>query len=80
MKVKSESEVVQSCPTLRDPMDCGLPGSSVYGSPQAGILQGVAIPQDFSEPGLKPTCPLSPALQVDSVPQGHLGSHVTPLE
>ena len=31
MKVKSESEVAQSCLTLRDPMDCSLPGSSVHG-------------------------------------------------
>ena len=31
MKVQSESEVAQSCPTLSDPMDCSLPGSSVYG-------------------------------------------------
>ena len=31
MKVKSESEVAQSCPTLRDPMDCSLPGSSILG-------------------------------------------------
>ena len=31
MKVKSESEVTQSCPTLHDPMDCSLPGSSVHG-------------------------------------------------
>ena len=31
MKVKSESEVAQSCPTLRDPMDCSLPGSSTHG-------------------------------------------------
>ena len=31
MKVKSESEVAQSCPTLCDPMDCSLPGSSVHG-------------------------------------------------
>ena len=31
MKGKSESEVAQSCPTLRDPMDCGLQGSSVHG-------------------------------------------------
>ena len=31
MKVKSESEVAQSCPTLRDPMDCSLPGSSAHG-------------------------------------------------
>ena len=30
-KVESESEVAQSCPTLRDPMDCSLPGSSVHG-------------------------------------------------
>ena len=31
MKVKSEREVAQSCPTLRDPMDCSLPGSSIHG-------------------------------------------------
>ena len=31
MKVKSESEVTQSCLTLSDPMDCSLPGSSVHG-------------------------------------------------
>ena len=31
MKVKSESEVTQSCPTLGDPMDCSLPGSSIHG-------------------------------------------------
>ena len=31
MKAKRESEVAQSCPTLRDPMDCSLPGSSVHG-------------------------------------------------
>src|SRR5574340_813676 len=32
MKVKSESEVTQSCPTLRDPMDCSQPGSSILGT------------------------------------------------
>ena len=37
MKVKSESEVSQSCPTLRDPMDCSLPGSSVHGIFQARL-------------------------------------------
>ena len=31
MKVKSESEIAQSCPALSDPMDCSLPGSSVHG-------------------------------------------------
>ena len=39
MKVKSESEVAQSCPTLRDPMDCSLPGSSVHGIFQARVLE-----------------------------------------
>ena len=39
MKVKSESEVAQSCPTLSDPMDWNLPGSSVHGIPQARVLE-----------------------------------------
>ena len=43
MKVESESEVTQSCPTLSDPMDCSLPGSSVYGSFQARVLEWGAI-------------------------------------
>ena len=42
-KVKSESEVAQSCPTLRDPMDCSLPGSSVHGIFQARVLEWGAI-------------------------------------
>ena len=36
--------VTQSCPTLFNPMDCSLPGSSVYGILQTGILEWVAIP------------------------------------
>jgi len=43
MKVKSESEVAQLCPTLSDPMDCSLPGSSVHGIFQARVLKGGAI-------------------------------------
>ena len=39
MKVKSESEVAQSCPTLSDPMDCSLPGSPVRGIFQAGVRE-----------------------------------------
>ena len=39
MKVKSESEVAQSCPTLCDPMDCSLPGFSVHGIFQARVLE-----------------------------------------
>ena len=38
-KVKSESEGAQSCPTLRDPMDCSPPGSSVHGIFQARVLE-----------------------------------------
>ena len=43
MKVKSESEVAQSCPTLSDPMDCSLPCSSVHGIFQARVLEWGAI-------------------------------------
>ena len=43
MKVKSESEVAQSCPTLHDPMDYRLPGSSVHGIFQAKVLEWGAI-------------------------------------
>ena len=46
-KVKSESEVAQSCPTPSDPMDCSLPGSSVHGTLQARVLEWGAIA--FSE-------------------------------
>ena len=42
MKVKSDSEVPQSCPTLSDPMDCSPPGSSVHGIFQARVLEWVA--------------------------------------
>ena len=47
MKVKSESEVAQLCPTLRDPMDCSPPGSSIHGIFQAKVLEWGAIA--FSE-------------------------------
>ena len=43
MKVKSESEVAHPCPVLSDPMDCSLPGSSVYGIFQARVLEWGAI-------------------------------------
>ena len=43
MKVKSESEVAQSCPSLSDPMDCSLPGSSIHGIFQARLLEWGAI-------------------------------------
>ena len=43
MKVKSESEVAQLCPSLQDPMDCSLPGSSVHSIFQARVLEWIAI-------------------------------------
>ena len=51
MKVKSESEVAQSCPTLGDPMDCSPPGSSVHGIFQAKVLEWGAIAFSASEFG-----------------------------
>ena len=47
VEVKSESEVVQSCLTLRDPVDCSLPGSSAHGIFQARVLEWAATA--FSE-------------------------------
>ena len=47
MKVKSEREVIQSCPTLSDSMDCSPPGSSIHGIFQARVLEWGAIA--FSE-------------------------------
>ena len=49
MKVRSESEVSQSCPTLSDPMDCSPPGSSMHGIFQARVLEWGAM-ETFSRP------------------------------
>ena len=67
--------VAQSCPTLCDPMECNLPGSSVDGILQARILEWVAISfsRDIPNPGIKPHLL---HWQVDSVPLSH---QVTPL-
>ena len=51
MKVKSESEVVQLCLTLRDPMDCSLPGSFIHGIFQARVLEWGAIAFSNNEKG-----------------------------
>ena len=83
MRVKSESEVAQSCPTLSDPMDCSLPGSSVHGSFQAKVLEWGAI--DFSvkyhtplhyclSPNTTNWAPYRQALSVFSAPRRVLGS------
>ena len=60
MKVKSESEVAQSCPTLSDPMDCSLPGSSVHGIFQARVLEWGAIAfSNIDTNTVKTTLPLN---------------------
>ena len=53
MKVKRESEVAQSCPTLSDPMDCSLPGSSTHGIFQARVLEwgAIALSDTFQSEG-----------------------------
>ena len=54
MKVKSEREVAQSYPTLSDPMDCSLPGSSAHGIYQARVLEWDAIAFSKAEFGMGP--------------------------
>ena len=71
--MKSESEVAQSCPTLSDPMDCSLPGSSVHGIVQARILECVAIPFSKGIFLTQGSNPGSPALHADSLPSEPLG-------
>ena len=83
MKVKSESEVAQSCPTLSNPMGCSLPGFSIHRSFQARVLEWDAIAFSkttrywmtnglpFPSPGDLSNSgiePGSPSLQADSLP------------
>ena len=58
---------LQSCPTLYNPMDCSLPGSSVRGILQARMSSSGDVP----DPGIEP---VSPILQADSLPLSHQGS------
>ena len=62
--------LTQWCPTLCDPLDCCLPGSSVPGIFQARILDGLPFPTPGGLPdlGIEPTSPMSPELQGDSLP------------
>ena len=48
MKVKSQSEVAQLCPTLSDPMDCSLPGSSAMGFSRQEYWSGVPLPSPLT--------------------------------
>ena len=66
---------------LHNPLDCSLPGSSVYGTFQAGILKWVATPSSWgpSWPQLEPASPLAPALQADSLTTEPPGKPPWPL-
>ena len=57
MKAKSENEIAQSCPTLRDPMDCSSPGSSIRGIFQARVLEWGAIAFSIKVRHLTPNDP-----------------------
>ena len=74
---KSESEVAQLCPTLCDPMDCSLPGLSVYGVFRQEYQSGLPFPSpgDLPNPGIKPRYP---TLQADALPSEPPGKpHIT---
>ena len=53
----SDSEVAQSCPTLWDPMDCSLPGSSVHQISQSWSGLSFPSPRDLPNPGIEPGSP-----------------------
>ena len=72
MKVKSESQVAQSCPTLGDPMDCSLPGSSVHGIFQARVLEWGAI--TFSD--LEGQCLLMPCHCLEVLNNVNRSAHI----
>ena len=57
VKVKSESEVAQSCPTLSDPMGCSLPGSSIHGIFQGRVLEWGAIMESVQFSSVAQSCP-----------------------
>ena len=69
---ESEIEVAQSCPTLCNPVDCSLPGSSLHGILQARILQWLPFPApgDLPDPGIEPRTPSLRADSLTSEPPG----------
>ena len=70
------AELLQSCPTLCDPMDCSLPGSSVHRVLQARILEWVPIPSSrgSSQPVIKPSFPTEPRFPTQEKQTGVLPS------
>ena len=73
MKVKSESEVTQSCPTLIDPMDCSLPGSSVHGFSRQEYWSGLLLPSPHWQAGSFIKVYLQPTLRYICYEQAPIG-------
>ena len=61
------------CPTLCNPMDCSLPGSSSMGFSKQEYWSGLSCPSpgDLPDPGIEPESSAAPALQADSLPLSH---------
>ena len=74
---ESESEVAELCPTLCNPVDCSLPGSSVHGILQARVLEWVAIAFSggLPDPGIEPRSPALKADTLTSEPPGKPSEH-----
>ena len=72
------AQLLQSCSTLCDPIDCSPPCFSVHGIPQARILEWVAISfsRDLPNPEIEPMYPASPASQEDSLPSESPGKPI----
>ena len=71
--------VTQSCPTLRDPMDCSPLGSSIHGISRQEYWSGLPcpLPGDLPDPGIELVSPVTPALQADSLSLSHRESPKT---
>ena len=75
------AKLLQSCLIFCDPVDCSPPGSYSMGFSRQEYWSGWPCPPpgDLPHPGVKPTSPVAPALQADSLPLNHWGRRVTDL-
>ena len=70
---RSLAQLLQSCPTHYDPMDCSPPAPLSMGFSRQEYWSGLPCPspRDLPDPGIEPMSPVAPALQADSLPLGH---------
>ena len=76
------AKLLQSCPTLCDPMDCSHQAPLSMGFSSQEYWNRLPCPpsRDLPDPGIKPTSPVAPALQADSLPLSRPGKPSLPLE